>query len=120
MPKPTGPTNPLLRNTIAELRNKGYKEKIKFLITIADLLQKPRRKRIEVSLSKLNRVCKNNENVVVPGKVLSGILEKPLIVYAWSFSETAKNKIENAGGKVFSITELIQKNPHGSNVRIVC
>lgn len=121
MPKPTGPSNPLLRSAIAELRMHGYKEKSKFLLAVADLLEKPTRRRIGVNLSKLERVCNANDAAVVPGKVLSsGVLSKPLDVYAWSFSKEAKSKIEKAGGKVFSIKELIEKNPKGTGVRIVC
>lgn len=120
MAKPTGPTNPELQKLIAELRSKGYKEKIKFLTELADLLEKSTRKRAEVSLSKLERCCSSGETVVVPGKVLSdGILSKPLSVAAFKFSSVAEEKIKKAGGTVLSINELIQKNPKGTNVRIM-
>jgi large subunit ribosomal protein L18e len=118
--KRTGPTNPILKKLIEELRNQGYKEKIPFLIEIAKKLEKSRRKRPEVNLSKLNRVCKENETVIIPGKVLSsGILKKPLTVAAASFSMSAIEKIQKAGGKTISIRELIKNNPKGTNVRIV-
>jgi large subunit ribosomal protein L18e len=118
--KRTGPTNPILKKLIEDLRNQGYKEKIPFLIEIAKKLEKSRRKRPEVNLSKLNRVCKENETVIVPGKVLSsGILRKPLTVAAASFSMSAIEKIQKAGGKTISIRELIKNNPKGTNVRIV-
>jgi len=118
--KKTGPTNPILKKLIEDIRNQGYKEKIPFLIEIAKKLEKSRRKKPEVNLSKLNRVCKENETVIVPGKVLSsGILKKPLTVVAASFSMSAIEKIQKAGGKAISIRELIKDNPKGTNVRIV-
>lgn len=118
--KRTGPTNPILKKLIKDIRNQGYKEKIPFLIEIAKKLEKSRRKRPEVNLSKLNRVCKKNETVIVPGKVLSsGILKKPLTVAAASFSMRAIEKIQKVGGKTISIRELIKDNPKGTNVRIV-
>ena len=40
-------------------------------------------------------------------------------VAAWKFSKTAREKIEKAGGKCYSIRELVEKNPKGSNVRII-
>ncbi len=121
MPKPTGPSNPMLRSTIADLRSKGYKEKINFLLAIADKLEKPTRAKVEVSLSKLERLCAPKESIVVPGKILSsGALNKPLNIYACSFSKEAKSKIEKSGGKVFSINELLEKNPKGTNIRIIC
>jgi len=120
MPKRTGPTNPILRKLIEDIRNKGHKEKIPFLIEVAKKLEKSRRKRPEVNLSKLNRVCKDNETVIVPGKVLSsGTLKKPLTVAAANFSMTAVEKIQKAGGKAISIRELTENNPKGTNVRIV-
>jgi large subunit ribosomal protein L18e len=102
MPKPTGPTNPIFKAMIEDIRNRGYRENIPFLIKLADELETPRRSRAEVDLSKLNRVCKENEIIVVPGKVLSsGILKKPLRVAAASFSMSAIDNIQKAGGKVW-------------------
>jgi large subunit ribosomal protein L18e len=118
--KRTGPTNPEKKKLIEELRKKGFDEKIPFLIEIAKKLEKPRREKVEVNLTKLNRVCKENETVVIPGKVLSyGVLKKPLTVAASSFSMKAVEKITKAGGKVITINDLIKNNPKGRGVRIV-
>jgi len=120
MPKRTGPTNPILKKLIEDIRNKGHKEKIPFLIELAKKLEKSKRKKPEVNVSKLNRVCKNNETVIVPGKVLSsGTLKKPLTVAAANFSMSAVEKIQKAGGNPISIRELVETNPKGTNVRIV-
>ncbi|MEM5872473.1 MAG: 50S ribosomal protein L18e [Candidatus Aenigmatarchaeota archaeon] len=120
MPKPTGPTNPIIASLIEEIRNRGYRENIPFLIKLADELEKPRRRKTEVNLSKLNKICKENETVVVPGKVLSsGTIKKPIKVAASSFSMSAIEKIQKSGGKVLTIEELIKENPKGTNVKIV-
>ena len=120
MSKPTGPTNPLLKNIIEEMRTLGYKQKIPFLIKLADELNTPRRSRAEVDLSELNKICKENDIVVVPGKVLgSGILKKRLHVAAVSFSMKAVEQIHKLGGSTMSIGELIKQHPKGSKVRIV-
>lgn len=120
MPKPTGPTNPIIASLIEDIRNRGYKEKIPFLLKLADEMEKPRRTRAEVNLSTLNRICKENETVVIPGKLLSsGILKKPLKVAAASFSMSAIESIQKTGGKTLTIEELIKENPKGTNVRIV-
>ncbi len=119
--KPTGPTNPLLRKLIEDLRTRGYKEKIPFLLKIAEELSRQRRRRVEVNIAKLERLCKERETVVVPGKLLGyGKLSKPLTVAAWKFSKQALEKIDAAGGKAISIEELVSENPRGSNVRIIC
>jgi large subunit ribosomal protein L18e len=120
MSKPTGPTNPILVKLIEDLREKGYKENVPFLIEIAKKLETSSRVRPEVNLTKLDKICKENETVIVPGKVLStGNLKKPLTVAAASFSMSSINKIQKAGGKAMSIRELIEVNPKGTNVRIV-
>ncbi len=119
--KPTGPTNPVLRKLVEDLRSRGYKEKIPFLLKLADELSRSRRRKVEVNIAKINRICKEGEVVVVPGKVLGyGVLKKPVTIYAWSFSAQAKEKIKNAGGNILTIHELIEKNPIGSGVRIIC
>ena len=118
--KPTGPTNPWMKQLVEEIRSQGISEKNKFKLKLAKLLSRSERKTNPVNIGKLQRVCKENEKIVVPGKVLStGEISKPLTVYAKSFSEPAKNKIEKAGGKTAGITELIKENPKGTGVRIV-
>lgn len=120
MSKPTGPTNPEMKRLIEDIRNQGYKEKVPFLLDIANKLETSKRKRPEVNLSDLNRVCKEKETAIVPGKVLAtGTLKKQLTVAAASFSMSSIEKIQKAGGKAISISELIKINPKGKDVRIV-
>ncbi len=118
--KRTGPTNPVTKKIIADLYSVGYKEKRKFMINLAKQLETPTRRRAKVNLTKLQRVCKENDVIVVPGKVLSyGILTKPLTVSALSFSKTAQEKIKKSGGNIMTIPELIKKYPTGSKVRLI-
>jgi large subunit ribosomal protein L18e len=58
--------------------------------------------------------------VVVPGKVLgAGRIDHPVHVAAFTFSEQARSKILRAKGKCLSILELMEKNPKGTNVKII-
>ena len=116
MVKRTGPTNPLLKDLIMRLK----KRKVKIWRDVAEKLNKPTRRRIEVNLLKINRYAKEGETIIVPGIVLStGQLNKKLTIAAWRFSANAKKKIEASGSKAISIEELIKINPKGSNVRIM-
>ncbi len=118
--KSTGPTNPILREFIEEIRSRGYKENIPFLIKLADELSRQRRRKVEVNVGKLERVLKDGEVAVIPGKVLGyGILKKPITVYAWAFSKQAESKIKSAGGKALSLRKLIEENYKGSGTRII-
>jgi large subunit ribosomal protein L18e len=86
---------------------------------VASDLEAPTRKRRVINVYKLDRYVKDNEVVVVPGKVLgSGEISKKITVAAYTFSEQAVQKI-NAKGKCLSIRELVEKNPKGNKVRIM-
>ncbi len=112
-------TNHYLIDLIKTLKKKSTEQKVRIWKAIATELERPRRIRRVVNLERINRVCKDNETIIVPGKVLaSGNLNKKLIVAAFTFSQSALNKI-NEKGKAISIEELIKINPRGSKVRIV-
>ena len=83
-------------------------------------LEKPARQKRVVNLSRINRYTKENEIVVVPGKVLgSGALDHKLTIAAYQLSEQAKNKIEEAGAKIISLLELSEEKPNGKRIRII-
>ena len=104
MPHPTGPTNPATKRLIWEF---GRKKEAVFK-KLSKELKKPARSKKGVNVSKIEQAAQNNENVAVPGKVLSiGEIKKPVNVYALSFSAAAKNKIIKAGGKCYELRELM-------------
>ncbi|MFH1393689.1 MAG: 50S ribosomal protein L18e [Candidatus Micrarchaeota archaeon] len=83
-------------------------------------LDRPRRNRVEVNLSKLQAYGADNGTVLVPGKVLgAGEISKKLTVAAFSFSDSAKKLITAAGGRIISIEALHKANPEGRDVRIL-
>lgn len=121
MVKRTGPTNPLLQKLIDDLRKKSFETNSKFLKDISEKLNKPRRQRIEVNLSHIDRYSKKGETIIVPGVILGyGEITKPLTIAAWKFSGPAKEKIEQSKSKAITIQELINENPKGTKVKIVC
>jgi large subunit ribosomal protein L18e len=121
MTKRTGPTNPILKQLIEDLKRKSIEKQSNFLKDIAEKLNKPRRQRIEVNIAHIERHAKKNETIVVPGVVLGyGELTKPVTISAWKFSKPAKQKIKNSKGKAISIEELVSKNPRGTDVKILC
>jgi large subunit ribosomal protein L18e len=118
--KETKKTNPELLKLIQFLKKQGRENKADIWRDIAEDLSKPRRKSIAVNLSRLSRFTQKNETIVVPGKVLgSGKMKHPITVAAFAFSEKAKEKIKAAKGKCLSLFELAEKNPKGSNVKII-
>jgi len=120
MVKRTGPTNVHLRKLIRYLIKKSNEENVRIWRYVSELLSRPRRKRIVVNVGKINRLCKEGDIVIVPGKVLGGgNINKKIIISALSFSESAKRKILNANGEILSIKEFVERYPKGSGVKII-
>ena len=118
--KRTGTTNLLLENLIAELKKKSNEQSVNLWRRIATDLEKPTRQRRVVNLSRINRHTKENEIIIVPGKVLgSGSLNHKLTISAYQFSDQAKDKIEKAGAKIVSLLELSSVKPNGKKIKIM-
>ncbi|OLS24585.1 MAG: 50S ribosomal protein L18e [Candidatus Heimdallarchaeota archaeon LC_2] len=118
--KDKGPTDPNVASLIVELRKASKNNEAPIWRSISKKLQKSRRTRPQVNVSKLNRFTENDEFVVIPGKVLgSGELNHSVNVAAVTFSEGARNKILAAEGRVLTISELINEKPKGSGVKIL-
>jgi len=113
-------TNPELIHLIDLLKKESKEKQAGIWLDLAEYLSKTRSQRVSVNLSTLNRNTKRAETVVVPGKILgSGCLNHALTVASFGASEKAKSKVVAARGKYISIPELMEKNPKGSNVRII-
>ncbi|MBR9677561.1 50S ribosomal protein L18e [Candidatus Woesearchaeota archaeon] len=109
-----------LNGLISELKKTASKEKAPLWNRVAVDLEKPTRKRRQVNLSRINRYTKENDFVVVPGKVLAtGDLNHKLTIAAYSFSQSAKEKIQNAKGEVLDLAQAIIKNPKGKKAKII-
>lgn len=108
--------NPVIESLIEKLSS----EKAPVWKAVAKGLNRPRRIRYEVSLSDLEKNSDPKLATVVPGIVLgNGDLKKKLTVAALKFTRSSKEKIEKAGGKCLSITELVEKHKDGKGVKIL-
>ncbi len=115
-----GITNYILRKTIVELRKASRVNNAPIWRRVAELLERSRRNRVAVNLSKISRYVRDGEVAVVPGKVLaSGSLSKPVKVVAFSFSEKAVRKIRDSGGEAIFILDYLKVNPKGSRTRVI-
>ena len=112
--------NPNLKTLIVKLKDLSRKEDVKLWKRVAVDLEKPSRQRRIVNISHLAKHTKDNESIVVPGKVLaSGNLSHKLSIAAFRFSQTAAEKIKQSNGNCISINDLMEKNPKGKGVRII-
>jgi large subunit ribosomal protein L18e len=116
----TKSTNSEIVQLIRYLKKQSKQKEAGIWLAVAEHLAKPSRHRVAVNLSKINRYTEKSETIVVPGKILgSGTLDHAVTVAAFAVSEKAKEKLTAAKAKYLSISELVEKNPQGSNVRII-
>jgi len=120
MTRPTGPTNPILRKEIRKLFKAYRKFGAPIWKLAGEKLSVRRRARISVNVGKINKLTRENDYVLIPGKVLGfGILDHAVNVAAFSFSSSARLKIEKSKGKCLSFDELISLNPKGTNEKVI-
>ncbi len=113
--KITGPSNYYHRKLIRDL----WKSKISIWKVISKKLSGPRKDRVEANLKRINKLTKENQIIVVPGKVLGiGDLDHPLTIGCLDCSKSAREKIIDSGSTVLSIRELFEQYPTGSNIKI--
>jgi len=89
-------------------------------VEISGMISGPRRNRIDVNLTDLNKESKDGDKMLVPGKVLSqGEIDKKIKVVALGFSERAREKLLKKGCEVKSILEEIKSNPSAEGIKIL-
>ena len=87
--KRTGPTNIHLKDLIRELNKLSSVENVKIWKAVAKDLSKPTRSKRVVNLFKINKLAKDNETIIVPGKVLgNGELNRKIVISAFNFSKS--------------------------------
>jgi large subunit ribosomal protein L18e len=112
--------NQFLKNTIETLENASKVSGKAIWKALAKELNKPKRRRVSVNLSRVDRHTIEGDIVAVPGKVLaSGNLSKPIKIAAFSFSDGAIEKIKTAKGEYMSLEELLQSGIKPNKIRII-
>ena len=113
-------SNSELVKTIDELKAASRKNDAPIWKSIAKKLEGPSRNWPVVNVSKIEYTAVKNGKVVIPGKIMgSGTLSKKVTVSAYSFTKTAIQKIEGAGGKCMIYNDFIKKNPTGKDVVVI-
>jgi len=68
----------------------------------------------------VSRYAPEGATILVPGKLLgSGELSASHSIAAYSVSNGAREKIEAAGGRIMTYSELMNENPSGTGVVIL-
>ena len=113
-------SNSTLVKTIADLKEASRKNEAPLWRSIATRLEGPSRNWPSVNVSKLEYNIDKNGKAIIPGKLMgTGIITKKVTVAAYSFTASAKDKIQSAGGKCLTYNELIKSVPKGTNIVVV-
>ena len=112
--------NQTLIDTIKALEDASKESGKALWKAIAKELDKPKRIRAVVNLSRIDRHTNEGDIVAVPGKVLAaGNLSKGVKIAAFNFSEGAVEKITAAKGDHMSLIELLESGVETSQIRIM-
>jgi len=111
--------NERLKELVSNLKKQSIEQKSNIWKRIALELERPTRQHRVVNLSKIEKHSKDNDVVIVPGKLLSGgELNKKVTIIAYSFS---RNVVDKTNGKaaIISIEEAMKKYPNGKDIKII-
>ena len=112
-------TNPRIQDLIAELKSVAREHNADVWAELAGRLEGPRSSYAEVNLGRIERYARENETIIVPGKVLgSGTLRKQVTVAAVDFSRSAENKIDEVG-EACRLEDVLDRNPDGGDVQVI-
>lgn len=120
--KRTGPTNTRTRDLIVQLDKYGKSSKQDVYRLLSNMMGMSTRERTQVSVSHVNKMNETYKDkvLVVPGKVLSnGEITSPAHVAAFAFSQAAKQKIEAAKGKAWTLEDLVKHNVPANKMILV-
>jgi large subunit ribosomal protein L18e len=87
---------------------------------IAKILVMPKRKMVRINLEELDAQLKDSDKALIPGKVLgTGNLTKKVKIIAYSFSESAVEKLEKAKIEFSELSEEIKTNKKLNEYKII-
>ena len=103
-----------------QLKSASKKNEAPIWAKLAELALKPSSARRIVNLNTINNNTKEDDVVVVPGKILAiGNLDHKVSVCSFSISIPAAKKITSSGGILLNFKEMIEKFPKGKGVKII-
>ncbi len=113
-------SNPLQRHASVMLERAFKEHKAPIWEVASRLLSRPGKTKVEVNLGRISRLAEEGGALFVPGKVLgSGLIDKKVVVGAFSFSASARSKLKASGGSALSVDQFLKKYPKGSGVKLV-
>lgn len=115
----TEKTNPVLNDLVRQCEEAGRRNDAAVWTRVAEELQRATRDQRTVNVSRIERAAEDGDVVVVPGKVLgSGRLSTDVTVAAFQFSQTARERIEEAGEAIY-LEDAVEEYAEGDGVTLL-
>ena len=113
-------TNQVVIKLAKDLKQASAKNEAPIWAKLARLAMKPTSARRVVNLTKIDKLTKDNDVVVIPGKILgTGNISHKVTLCSFSISNSAAQKILDSGGQIISFSDMIEKFPTGKGVNII-
>lgn len=113
-------TNSIILQMEKELKIASRKNDAPIWSKLAKLTVKPTSARKVINVNKIDKLTKENDIVIHPGKVLgTGNISHKITLCSFLISNSAAKKIIDAGGKILSFNEIIKQFPTGKGVIIL-
>ncbi len=118
--KTSNKTDLNLRETVDHLNKVSRENQTPLWRDIAERLAGSRKNYASINIGKISKLAEDGDTVIVPGKVLGGgYVEKKIRVSALSISEKALKKMAEAGGEFIPLDVMADKEPKGTNLKIM-
>jgi large subunit ribosomal protein L18e len=113
-------TKPIVLHMARDLKHASTKNDAPIWSKMAELALKPSSVCRSINVKKINAFTKDGDVIFHPGKILGmGTISHKITAASFSISNVAAKKITEAGGKIISYKEIIEKFPTGKGVRIL-
>ncbi|HMK32111.1 MAG TPA: 50S ribosomal protein L18e, partial [Nitrosopumilaceae archaeon] len=105
---------------VRELKGASKKNNAPIWSRLAELALKPSSAKRTINVGQIDKFVKDNDVIVVPGKVLgTGNISHKITLCSFSMSTSSAKKVLQSGGKILSFSELIKNHPTGKGVVII-
>jgi large subunit ribosomal protein L18e len=113
-------SNPIINETLKKLESVPKEQNKTFWIGIIEMISRPNSRRPVVNVGKISQLTKENDVVLIPGKILGGgLVDHAITVGALFMSKAAGKKIATAGGSVLNLVEFAEKYADGSGIIVM-
>lgn len=95
-------------------------KKSKSWLEIANLISVPRRLQASINIDEIDKISKEGDTVLVPGKVLgNGDISKKIRIVSLYFSKSARDKLKARKCEIVSVAEEIKENPNARGIKVI-